>query len=92
MNAAPASEERDPWSVRDLDILAENIAMARKFGLEEIEAGADPGKVFSLMLSHIEGFVRGTQAMVVPSHMIPPDELVEAVALGRELAERYGWR
>lgn len=77
-------------SARDLAILAENVAMVRKAGLDYIERGDDPVEVFERMLDHIAGFVAGTQAMVVPPHMIDPAGLKEAVALGRKLAEQYG--
>jgi hypothetical protein len=86
-----AEIERLGEASRDLELLAVNVEMVRKFGRAEIDAGSDAGEVFDRSLAFIAGFVNGTVAMVVPPAMWDPVERDALVARGRALAEEHGW-
>ncbi len=76
---------------RLVEVLLRNITMLRDFGVDALESGEAPKDVLNRTLDHVEGFVKGTRAMVLPPDMVPKEELAEAVEMGRQLAKRYGW-
>lgn len=76
---------------RTEELFLANIAIARKHAVDAVASGVNVFETVDAMFGYLAGMVGGRVAMIVPPHMIPPDELAEAVAFGRELAARYGW-
>lgn len=63
-------------------------------GVRRVDAALpleDALNVLDRMLDNISGFVSGRVAMIVPKHMIDPEDLARAIKRGQELAEEHGW-
>lgn len=73
------------------ELLLANVELARDLGRGAIRSGEDPLDVLDRMLDHVAGFISGRVGMVVPLHMIDPDELAQAIERGKELAAKHGW-
>lgn len=85
-SAAATSQEQ-----RLVEMLLRNIEMVRDLSVVALEQGESPREVIERALDNIEGFIRGTRAMIVPPDMVPAKEMADAIELGRQLAARYGW-